>query len=90
MTRDSQEAEDRSVAVLKLSHQKELQDVQFKAKTVDINLAAHKKMVVTLEGSLKTVENKASKARGELNDLVYYNAKSDQTIQTIQQKQTLR
>ena len=53
LARDLKDAEDRSVAVLKLSHQKELQDVLFKSKTFELDLAVQKKLVATLEGSLK-------------------------------------
>ena len=90
LTRDLREAKDISVAVLKLFHQKELQDMMCKAKSVEINLAVQWIMVATLEGSLKLAENEASKARGKLDELAFHNAKSDQVIQTIQQKQTLR
>ena len=90
LTRDLREAEDRSVAVLKLSHQKELQDVLFKSKTFEIDLAVQKKLVAALEGSLKLAETDASRARGKLNDLVFHNAKADQAIHAIQQKHTLR
>ena len=90
LTRDLREAEDRSVAVLKLSHQKELQDVLFKAKTAEIELSVQRKMVGSLEATLKTADGEAAKLRGKLDDLMFINAKSGQVIQTIQQKQTLR
>ena len=90
LLRDLWEVEDKSVTVLKLSHQKDLQYVQFKAKTVEIDLTVQRKLVATLKEGLKLAGIEASRAGGKLNNLVFHNAKSDYFIQTIQQKQTLR
>ena len=48
-----------------------------------------KKVVASLEATVKLAEGEASKLRSKMDDILFGSAKSNQTLQTIQQKQSL-
>ena len=73
-------AEESSVAVLKLSHQKELQDLQMKSKIYELELGVQKKVVASLEATVKLAEGEASKLRSKMDDILFGSAKSSQTL----------
>ena len=52
-------------------------------------MRVQKKLVTILETNLKDAEGEASKLRTKMDNFLFGSVKSDQTLHTIQQKQTL-
>ena len=90
LRKDLRNVEEASVATLKLKHQKELQDEQYKSKMATIELNVLKKVCDNLHSKLRFAEGEASKIRTQMDQYMFGGAKSDQALSAIRSKQTLK
>ena len=79
-----------TVANMKLQYQTENMDATIRAKQMEIDLAAEKRMRVGLEAELKVEKSAAVKLRAKLDDLLVAEVKSGKVLETMGEKARMK
>jgi len=79
-----------AVAKMKLQHQSQLHNLQFKLKDVQIDLGAEKKVQTAVETELMEASKTVSKLRAKMDDMMVDAVKSVKSVEAMMQKVQLK